>query len=214
MRNFVNPANLPVRGDVSEFDFLFFKVGYPDERCDDELLNLIADSETFGEEYGSDSMCAMSTLSLENETEEVPRCYRMDCDKDNNLKIQISGETQSCQNEGDAIQFTGFVGTVICPKPELICGMKLFLHGSLQELPPMPDFPNPTQLPSQPLARSLSWWNIALPGIILLLVIIGAAYLRFRRHAPVVEALANEYVEPPRTEPKLDIPIPDENLSL
>jgi hypothetical protein len=146
MRNFVNPKNLSVRGDVSEFDYLYFKVGNASERCDDVNLNT-AERSAEGEEFGVESMCAMSSLSRVNLTEKVPRCYRMGCDAANNLIVQIGNEIRYCGAEGDELVFGGFAGAITCPKPEHICGMKKFLGRPIFRQPLPTEFPEQTAFP-------------------------------------------------------------------
>jgi hypothetical protein len=129
MRAFVNPANLPIKGDVEEFDYLWFKVGNVSQRCEDVALNNPEIEARFGEVFGVDSMCAMSSLSAGNGTEQesMPRCFQMFCDEGNHLIVQVGNEMKYCRRSGELLEFNDFDGFLTCPKPQHICGMKRFL---------------------------------------------------------------------------------------
>jgi leishmanolysin len=151
-RAFVNPLNLPFRGDVPEFDYLYFKVENYTERCDDDRGN--AFRKLKGEFFGANSMCAMSSLS---NSEIVPGCYEMQCDIGNHLMVKVENQIRYCREENERIEFDGFSGAIFCPKPELICGMKSFLgmkpvlylpteHPPATVLPESTLFPEPTEV--------------------------------------------------------------------
>jgi hypothetical protein len=160
MREFVNPLNLSVRGDVPEFDYRYFKVGNASQRCEDEELNKLSESGRHGEVYGKDSMCAMSSLSRQsNEPDELrPGCHTMMCDAANNLMVRIGNEIRYCRVEDEQLEFDGFFGVFVCPNPQFVCGMKRFLKRTLVDGPmptenpvktvaPVPTvFPQPTQI--------------------------------------------------------------------
>ena len=128
MSSFVNPYNRPVRGARSEFDYLYFKVGNVSARCEDEELNGLDMNNLTGEEYGSDSMCVLSTLGA-NAEEKVPqaRCHVMKCDANDVIEIMIGNQTKYCHSANQKVVFEGYEGYVICPDPKLLCGMKKFL---------------------------------------------------------------------------------------
>ena len=135
MKYFVNPLNLSIRGDRSEFDFLYFNVPDEERRCDDESLFSYEDS-TVEEEFGSESMCAMSSLTSTNETETsslYPRCYKMRCDINQVLYITVVNETKICHHENQTLSFDGFKGYVLCPNPQYLCGIKQFFGEPIYE---------------------------------------------------------------------------------
>jgi hypothetical protein len=180
MREFVNPMGLPIRGDVMEFDFLYFKVGNDDEMCANESLNDPIESELFGEEFGADSMCAMSTLSLDVATEPLPRCFKMFCAEGPVLTIQIGNESQVCFGEGDELLFSQYQGSVTCPNPNFICGMKSFLQLASpwnlseyfeEDVPDDGVRPAQTWPPKSPVEIGVSMWKIV--GILVGVVLLG-----------------------------------------
>jgi hypothetical protein len=45
----------------------------------------------------------------------------------NHLRIKIDDQFGYWRAENEELRFEGFEGFVVCPKPELVCGMKAFL---------------------------------------------------------------------------------------
>lgn len=132
MKKFSNPRNFALRGDRAEFDYMIFKVPNVSLRCNDESLNDEFTRQTYGEEYGVNSMCAMSSLTSKEHSggtkKMLPRCYQMLCDIQQRLFINISNHIIQCHNEDENIKLKEFDGVLICPKPSNICGMKQFFN--------------------------------------------------------------------------------------
>ena len=128
MKNFTNPLNWPIRGGREEFDFLIFKVPNVSLRCQDTSLN-DQNAVIHGEFFSEESMCAMSTLSKNEQDfdKPLPGCYFMKCDKEGNLLVTVGNSTQNCNYENKVLHFDGFNGQLYCPPPDLVCSMKNFL---------------------------------------------------------------------------------------
>ena len=95
--------------------------------------------ENFGEEYGDNSFCALSSILHNNDTNELykglirPTCYNMSC-SEKSLTIKINNLEYSeyvvCPRSGNIIhiegQLTNYTGYLFCPDYNLICtGTKL-----------------------------------------------------------------------------------------
>ena len=134
MRNFVNPLGIAVRGDRSEFEYIYFKVGNVSARCEEPALNSLKENQWTGEEYGDDSMCVMSTLNRNaEESVRQARCHTMKCDPNGVIAVTIDNQTEYCRAENQILRFEGFKGHLVCPNPRLLCGMKQFLGKDMIE---------------------------------------------------------------------------------
>jgi hypothetical protein len=233
MREFVNPVGLPIRGDIPEFDYLWFKLGEGGARCPDTELNNQTEFEMFGETFGPDSMCAMSSLARDGAVEPEPRCLRMRCE-DGRVVIEIGKESRTCLREGDELVFKGYAGNVTCPNGTHICAMKSFLAGNREFRDDWDDaFPDPDleietvapdlgpepDLDPEENAETTSWWSLANVGIAVVLsviIVVALWHLCCKREPTMAEAMAADLLEsrPPDSEPRLDIPLPDDATTL
>jgi leishmanolysin len=130
MREFVNPGELPVRGDNDIFDWLHFRYGRAADRCEEPGRVLDAMELDRGEVFGPGSMCFATTLSRVGYDEgEVGGCYVSHCDDAGRLFVVIGNQTIECLEPGDAVEVnaSGFEGYLVCPDPRLMCNMKKFL---------------------------------------------------------------------------------------
>jgi hypothetical protein len=83
-------------------------------------------SKEYGETIGDNSFCFMSSLSPEsssNTINQIPICYEIECDSNNNnIIVKIGSEKIVCSTEGRVINNpSGFKGNIICPKYNDIC---------------------------------------------------------------------------------------------
>jgi leishmanolysin len=216
-RKFVNPMDFDFRGNVPEFDYLYFIVGNASQRCDDPENN---DGNEFGEEFGDESMCAMSLLSRTRESAEVlPRCYRMVCVGEL-LIIEIENQSRICREENEKVEFQGFRGALVCPKREFICGMKNFLNGKENSMPSqMPASTRTVSSTPYPTSEGLQGFAIRVLAflakvLVMIFVFAGIVIIvvhvcrRMRRVDE--EQNVNAEATSRGAEPRLEIPIPDE----
>ena len=99
---------------------------------DTQLGNGISNGELpsdFGEVYGDNSFCSLTTLipessntDIKNKYEDFPRafCYPMYC-SDRSLTIQINNDFIVCPRSGGKVKMEGYIGFVLCPDYNLIC---------------------------------------------------------------------------------------------
>lgn len=218
MKEFVNPRELPFRGDRSEFDYLYFKVGNMSEMCDDDDWNILPEVDDTGEIYGSDSMCAMSTLSKTQKlTKPQPRCHTMICDETNTISVIIDDEIRFCSEKGQTLTFSGYNGSFICPDPKLLCSMKRFLAKRPVFNNTNVRTPIPTKIAyteekeAQRNNSAISTAIVFVAITIVTLVILVAVYTSCRKRSAIQDEV-KEVLNP--DEPRLDIPIPDEEAVL
>lgn len=80
----------------------------------------------FKQKYGSESFCA----EIQGNSIETTACYEMICSEKNELSILIDGQTLRCDAAGQKIQIPSVINySVICPNPNIVCGVKRFLKG-------------------------------------------------------------------------------------
>jgi len=127
MRDFADPKELNMMGPQWTHDFAFYKTPYGNIHCTDTHFNNNSQTTWNGENYGGESMCALSTLYkgyLSFYAQPHPACYRMTCDDDNKLTVYVEGDKRVCKREGQKLIFIGFAGTLRCPDPERACRIR------------------------------------------------------------------------------------------
>ena len=83
-------------------------------------------SSEYNEKIGFDSFCFMSSIlpsSSTTSTSQIPICYEVRCDADNNqFTVTIGSSEIACPTEGGTVNApSGFKGSIVCPKYSDIC---------------------------------------------------------------------------------------------
>ena len=83
-------------------------------------------SSEYNEKIGFDSFCFMSSIlpsSSTTSTSQIPICYEVRCDADNNqFTVTIASSEIACPTEGGTVNApSGFTGSIVCPKYSDIC---------------------------------------------------------------------------------------------
>ena len=83
-------------------------------------------SSEYNEKIGFDSFCFMSSIlpsSSTASTSQIPICYEVRCDADNNqFTVTIGSSEIACPTEGGTVNApSGFTGSIVCPKYSDIC---------------------------------------------------------------------------------------------
>ena len=83
-------------------------------------------SSEYNEKIGFDSFCFMSSIlpsSSTTSTSQIPICYEVRCDADNNqFTVTIGSSEIACPPEGGTVNApSGFTGSIVCPKYSDIC---------------------------------------------------------------------------------------------
>ena len=83
-------------------------------------------SSEYNEKIGFDSFCFMSSIlpsSSTTSTSQIPICYEVRCDADNNqFTVTIGSSEIACPTEGGTVSApSGFTGSIVCPKYSDIC---------------------------------------------------------------------------------------------
>ena len=83
-------------------------------------------SSEYNEKIGFDSFCFMSSIlpsSSTASTSQIPICYEVRCDADNNqFTVTIGSSEIACPTEGGTVSApSGFTGSIVCPKYSDIC---------------------------------------------------------------------------------------------
>ena len=86
----------------------------------------ISGSDSYGEKIGKESLCFMSSLipssSTEDETNEIPICYEVECDTSKkNIIIKIDSQRITCPTKKGPFTPSGFKGSIECPEFSEIC---------------------------------------------------------------------------------------------
>ena len=121
-------------------DYNLVTLPYSNRICSFEDTSYVGTAP--GTYFGPNSMCARTTLGLQNP---AYSCFRMGCDENGTLSIGVGEETKQCTKEGDQLRFekTHSWGYVECPNPDIVCGI-LAYNGTVS---PMPDFTGPHSEP-------------------------------------------------------------------
>ena len=79
--------------------------------------------EDYGEYYGNQSVCAMSTLyhSSLYATFSGPRCFDSYCGDDMRVRIVVDGVEKVCNKDGKKLKWDGYSGSVVCPPSSVVC---------------------------------------------------------------------------------------------
>ena len=83
-------------------------------------------SSEYNEKIGFDSFCFMSSIlpsSSTASTSQIPICYEVRCDADNNqFTVTIGSSEIACPTDGGTVSApSGFTGSIVCPKYSDIC---------------------------------------------------------------------------------------------
>ena len=83
-------------------------------------------SSEYNEKIGFDSFCFMSSIlpsSSTTSTSQIPICYEVRCDADNNqFTVTIGSSEIACPTDGGTVSApSGFTGSIVCPKYNDIC---------------------------------------------------------------------------------------------
>jgi len=83
-------------------------------------------SSEYNEKIGFDSFCFMSSIlpsSSRASTSQIPICYEVRCDADNNqFTVTIGSSEIACPTDGGTVSApSGFTGSIVCPKYSDIC---------------------------------------------------------------------------------------------
>ena len=132
-RDFFDPNNTGIGGS-RVFDYMIKKRFIPGEEGEaDATDRFCTNSDNDGEhpetgqEFSSESMCAMSSLNSEEKSnEETPICYRMRC-VNSSLFVIVNGSKYHCEYEDQRITVDGYNGALVCPDPEFVCYVKDYL---------------------------------------------------------------------------------------
>lgn len=85
----------------------------------------------YGEKIDKDSLCFISSLiptsSTEEETNQIPICYGVECSS-SNLIIKTGSQNFTCPTNGGSFTPSGFKGSIICPKYSDICSSEIICN--------------------------------------------------------------------------------------
>lgn len=166
IREFTDPLNIGLRGKSDIHDYILYKAPYSNSRCADLRLNN-DNAYKKGETYGGESMCYMSTLlrsSFSSYDSHHGACYRTVCHENGSMSVFVDSIDKLCTEENQILTFPGFNGEVICPNPNLTCGIRE-LYGVL--------WPTATPLPSR--TAMPNWSDLSLDkGQIIIIAIFSS----------------------------------------
>ena len=113
-----SPADYcPVSMSYSYYYYYFYS------RCDSNGLNYYNLSSSFGETYGPNSLCILSSLAPSGyTTSTVARCHKITCNYDNStFNVDIGDVEVECPYNYEEINVDGYSGSLICPGFDRVC---------------------------------------------------------------------------------------------
>jgi hypothetical protein len=128
-------------------DYALVRYPYPPLYCQGGWpADLSPDYAHFGMKHGNNSFCAMSSLFDMGAPypSYMPVCYEMGCDWYARLVVFVGQESRRCDRAGQRITFNDYQGDVICPDPNVICGILQYNRVPNATLHPKPPPPPPT----------------------------------------------------------------------
>jgi hypothetical protein len=100
-----------------------YKYYYFYSRCDSNGKNYHELSSSFGETYGPNSLCILSSLAPSgNTTSTVARCHKITCNYDKStFNVDIGDVEVECPGNYEEITVDGYSGSLICPGFDRVC---------------------------------------------------------------------------------------------
>ena len=92
-------------------------------RCDSNGYNYYNLSSSYGETYGPNSLCILSSLAPSGyTTETVARCHKITCNYNElTYNVDIGDVEVECPYEYEEISVDGYTGSLICPGFDRVC---------------------------------------------------------------------------------------------
>ena len=94
-------------------------------RCDSNGKNMNNINPIFGEIYGNNSICVLSSLSPKNYSiisSKQSRCHEIQCDNiTRTFTIDIGDVLLNCSGVYEEVSVTGYSGSIICPDYNRVC---------------------------------------------------------------------------------------------
>ena len=94
-------------------------------RCDSNGKNMNNVNPIFGEIYGNNSICILSSLSPKNYSiisKKQSRCHEIQCDNiTRTFTIDIGDVLLNCSGVYEEVSVTGYSGSIICPDYNRVC---------------------------------------------------------------------------------------------
>ncbi len=113
-----SPADYcPVSMSYSSSYYYFYS------RCDSNGYNYYNLSSSYGETYGPNSLCILSSLAPSGyTTETVARCHKITCNYNKlTYNVDIGDVEVECPYEYEEISVDGYTGSLICPGYNRVC---------------------------------------------------------------------------------------------
>ena len=163
---FYDPKGTGYMGTSGVFDYQIIKYPYSNFICTDEEQNSKENAQ-FGNLFGNKSMCAMSSLiNGFGVNPERPGCFKMTCDENGELSVYVDRQRKVCSKKDESLSFYGYLGSLKCPDPKLICSMKSFL-GYAPEKPSDSSFN----------ILDYAWLTISLVAILIIIIFVIATII-------------------------------------
>ena len=120
------------RGGFFYADYCPVSISFPSDnyyfysRCDSKGKNMFNLSLEYGETYGKNSICVLSSLKpngYSEDTSKSPRCHEViSCDSKSKTFILDIGDIQiKCNGNYEEIRVDGYSGSIICPDYNRVC---------------------------------------------------------------------------------------------
>ena len=102
-------------------------------RCDSNGYNYYNLSSSYGETYGSNSLCILSSLAPSDYiSETIARCHKITCNFDNStFNVDIGDVEVECPYNYEEISVDGYSGSLICPGFDRVCTGSIWCNDPL-----------------------------------------------------------------------------------
>ena len=132
----------PTIGGFSPADYCPVSISFPSEyyyfysRCDSNGKNYHNLPNIFGETYGENSLCILSSLAPSVYTsklkEKIARCHKITCNYDKlTFNIDIGDVEIECSGNYEEISVDGYSGSLICPDFDRVCSGSIWCNDPL-----------------------------------------------------------------------------------
>ncbi len=104
-------------------------------RCDSNGKNMYNFSPEYGETYGPNSICVLSSLKPQSslsDSYKTARCHKVSCDTNTKSFILDIGEVNlTCSGNYEEIEVEGYSGSIICPDYNRVCTGSIWCNDPL-----------------------------------------------------------------------------------
>ena len=115
-RYFTNPR---MGGSMSYADFCPFYTAWSNGDC---RMKVNGVHQYSFHTYGPSSRCMLSNLRTYYSASVAPTgCFEHKCTVTGKIQVTVRKQTKTCDEDGQLLSFTGFMGAITCPPASVLC---------------------------------------------------------------------------------------------